>query len=270
MRTPLAFETDFPVQREEHDLKWLFALIGFPLFIGHALAQEHCPVEVKILLSSPDAQPAIAALGFRKSTQGEVYFFDTKSLDLLAQGAIVRIRQGANDDLTVKLRPPEGKPSGDRSQLGAHFPCEIDRTRTRADTSYAVERPYKVATVPSLGTDIFNILNASQKNLLVEAGVSIDWARVVRIVSIHTTKWQTGTQSPYGKLALELWEWPAGKILEISSKAPANSDESKYADLAQLLEMHGLSLNANQDTKTTTVLKTLGKSSRGASMTRQE
>jgi hypothetical protein len=244
-------------------LKWAFGLIGSLLFLCAVRAQENCPVEVKLLLSSPAAQPVITALGFKRRTEGLVYFFDTESLDLLTQGIIVRIRQGANDDLTVKLRPPKGKPAEDRSQLREHFPCEIDRTRAAADTSYAVGRPYKVAKVPDIGTDVFNLLSASQKNLLKVAGVSIDWARVGRIASIHSTKWQTGTQSPYGKLALELWEWPAGKTLEISAKAPPASGESKYKQLARLLEMNGLSLNANQDTKTTTVLKTLGNPAAG-------
>jgi hypothetical protein len=239
-------------------LKWAFGLIGSLLFLGAVRAQDNCPVEVKLLLSSPAPQSVITALGFKKRTTGLVYFFDTESLDLLTQGVIVRIRQGASNDLTVKLRLPEGRFSEDRSQLLEQFPCEVDRTRAKADASYAVGRPYRVTQVPDSGTNVFNLLSASQKNLLKVAGVSIDWVRVGRIASIHSTKWQTGAQSPYGKLALELWEWPAGKILEISAKAQPASDESNYKQLAQLLEMKGLSLNDNQDTKTTTVLKTLG------------
>jgi hypothetical protein len=233
-------------------------LIGSLLLISTVRAQDKCPVEVKLLLSSTAPQPVITALGFKKKTEGLVFFFDTESLDLLTQGVILRIRQGANNDLTVKLRLPKGKPSADRAQLRERFPCEIDRTRDAADTSYAVRRPYRVAKVPDSGIDVFDLLSASQKNLLQVAGVSIDWVRVGRIASIQSTKWQTGVRSPYGKLALELWEWPAGKTLEISAKAPAASDESKYDQLAQLLEMNGLSSNANQDTKTTTVLMSLG------------
>jgi hypothetical protein len=239
-------------------MKWEFGLIGSLLFLGAVHAQEPCPVEVKLLLSAPAPQSVITALGFKTMTAGLVYFFDTESLDLLTQGVIVRIRQGGSSDLTVKVRLPKGRSSEDRAQLLEQFPCEIDRTRAEADTSYAVGRPYRAARVPESGMDVFNLLSASQKNLLKVAGVSIDWVRVGRIASIQSTKWQTGAQSPYGKLALELWEWPAGKILEISAKAPPASDESRYKQLAQLVEMNGLSLNADQDTKTTTVLKTLG------------
>jgi hypothetical protein len=215
-------------------------------------------VEVKLLLASPAAQPVIAALGFKKRTERLVYFFDTESLDLLMQGVIVRVRQGANNDLTVKFRPAQGNLADDHSRLRKNFPCEIDRTRARADTSYAVERQYTVVKVPESGADVYSLLSAYQKSLLMDAGVSIDWARVTRIANIRSTKWQTSAHSLNGKLSLELWEWPAGKILEISSKAPAASDASKYTQLEQLLQMNGVALNANQDTKTTTVLETLG------------
>jgi hypothetical protein len=205
---------------EEYDLNWTFGLIGSLLFFSPVLGQDNCPVEVKILLSSPVAEPVIAAFGFKKKTEGKVYFFDSKSLDLLQQGVIVRIRQGANNDLTVKLRPSQGSPADDRSLLRKRFPCEIDRTRAAADTSYAVEREYTVAQIPEIGTEVYGLLSESQRKLLIDAGVSIDWARVIQIASIHSTKWQTAARSPYGKLALELWEWRAGRILEISSKAP--------------------------------------------------
>jgi len=79
------------------------------------------------------------------------------------------------------------------------------------------------------------------------------------VAKIHSTEWRTKTQSSYGKLALELWEWPAGKILELSSKAPAAADAAKYGELERLAKTKGLDLNASQDTKTTTVLLTFAK-----------
>jgi hypothetical protein len=238
-------------------MKWGFGWIGSMLLLGTVCSAETCPVEVKLLLFSPIAQPVIASLGFGKETAGLVYFFDTESLDLLMQGVIVRVRQGANNDLTVKLRSPQGNQRVENSQLREQFPCEIDRTRAAAETSYAVGRRYKAVRVPETGTDIYSLLSDSQKKLLDEAHVSIDWARVVRIANINSTKWQTGIYSPYGKLALELWEWPQGKILELSAKAPPGTDSSKYAQLERLLTMKDLSLSANQGTKTTTVLESV-------------
>ena len=113
--------------------------------------------------------------------------------------------------------------------------------------------------VPENGIGIYDQLSDLQKKLLHEAGISIDWARVSQVAKIHSTAWRTKTQSSYGKLALELWEWPAGKILELSSKAPAAADAAKYGELERLAKMKGLGLNASQDTKTTTVLLTFAK-----------
>jgi hypothetical protein len=239
-------------------MKRSFALIAAILmFPGPAAqAQEKCPVEVKFLLSTA-TETAIASFGFKKETRGRVYFFDTDSLDLLAQGVIVRVRQGANNDLTVKLRRPQGDRGVEDSGLGGRFPCEIDRTRAGAVVSYAVRRQYKTNNLPVSGGDIHDLLSASQNELLHASQVSIDWARVKRIAEISLTKWETPAESASGKLALELWEWRAGKLLEVSAKASHAAEASKYAELERLLRAKDLSLSANQDVKTSVMLETL-------------
>ena len=110
------------------NLKRVFAFIGSILFLAHALhAEEKCPVEIKLLLSPPTTQTVIASLGFKNEAAGHVYFFDTHALDLFMQGVIVRVRQGANNDLTVKVRLPKSDPQVDSFRLHERFPCEIDR-----------------------------------------------------------------------------------------------------------------------------------------------
>jgi hypothetical protein len=71
------------------------------------LAQESCNVEVKLLLSPAEALSTVKVLNAKKENSGRVYLFDTESLDLLAQGAIVRLRRGDQRDLTVKLGHPK-------------------------------------------------------------------------------------------------------------------------------------------------------------------
>jgi hypothetical protein len=235
---------------------WLALIASMLMFPGPAAqAQEKCPMEVKFLLSTP-AETAVASFGFKKETPGRVYFFDTDSLDLLQQGVIVRLRQGANNDLTVKVRRPQSGQGVD-SRLRGRFPCEIDRTRAGAMISYSVRRPYKTNNLPVIGSGIHDALSASQDELLRDSRVSIDWVRVKRIADISLTKWETPAESASGKLALELWEWPAGKLLEISAKASHAAGASKYAELEQRLRAKDLSLSANQDVKTSVVLETL-------------
>jgi hypothetical protein len=243
--------------REGDGLKCTFGLIGSILFLGPLNAQETCPVEAKLLLSSSITQPLIASFGFDKKTAGLVYFFDTESLDLLMQGVIVRVRQGAKNDLTIKLRAPTGSQELARLQLRDKFPCEIDRTSAADITSYAVVRPYTAVEIPVVGKDIYGLLSYSQRKLLIEARVSIDWSRVTRIADVSSTTWHTGARSPYGKLALELWEWPAGKILELSSKVPPGTDGTPFMELQRLMKIKDLSLEGAQDTKTNIVLETV-------------
>jgi CYTH domain len=241
----------------KNDRKRVFAFTCALLFLGPELqAEETCPVEVKLLLSPATIQAVIASLSFEKETATRVYFFDTDALDLLKQGVIVRVRQGADNDLTVKVRVPD-RLQVDTSRLREHFPCEIDRTGAGENTSYSVRRKYKTMHVPEMGKDISSMLNPSQERLLREAGVAIDWARVMQIAMIKSTKWETKTQSPFRKLALELWEWSAGNILEISTKVSPDAGPAKYAELQRLVNMKGLSLSAEQGTKTRAVLETL-------------
>jgi len=242
----------------KNDRKRVFAFTYAVLFLSSVLqAEEKCPVEVKLLLSPPTTQTVIASLRFEKETATRVYFFDTDALDLLKQGVIVRVRQGADNDLTVKVRVPEGKKQVDTSQLSELFPCEIDRTGAGENTSYAVRSKYKAPQIPEMGSDIFSLLSPPQERLLREARVSIDWARVMRIANIKSTKWETKAQSPFRKLTLELWEWPAGDILELSTKVGPEAGPSKDAELQRLVNTKGLSLSASQGTKTRMVLETL-------------
>ncbi len=87
--------------------------------------------------------------------------------------------------------------------------------------------------------------------------MSINWSSVKRIASIRSTTWVTPSKSALGPLALEMWEWPTGKILEISSKSRPGTEDAAFARLQQVVNMNGLSLSDVQDNKTGVVLGTL-------------
>jgi hypothetical protein len=220
-------------------------------------AQETCPGEIKLLLSPPTIQTVIVSLGFEHKAVGEIYLFDTEDLDLMKQGVILRVRQGQNNDLTVKIRWPADDKEVDRSKLRQHFPCEMDRTGAGEDISYSVGRKYKPRRVPETGEEIPRILSAQQETLLHEAGVTIDWSQVKRLAHIKLTKWESATDRSFGKLTLELWESPGGNILELSTKVAPGAGASKYAELQRLLGQKGLPLSKSQGTKTSMVLEDL-------------
>ena len=235
-----------------------FVLTCVVLSFSSALrAAEECSVEVKLLLPPPTVQRVIGSLGFEEQVTGRVFFFDTGDLELLKQGVIVRVRQGANNDITVKARTPAGDTKIGASQLRQHFPCETNRTRDREDTDYSVGRKYTVRQVPEMGRDISRALSPLQKRLLREARASVDWDRVKRIADVKVTKWEATAQSPFSKLTLEMWEWSTGNILELSAKVKPDAGPSKYTELQRLVEMKGLASSPSQGAKTSIVLETV-------------
>jgi hypothetical protein len=230
------------------------------LFLHPALhAQDRCGVEVKLLLSPTETQAAISALKLEKETAGRVYFFDTSALDLLSEGVIVRLRHGADSDLTVKLRPPGGRKLSVPPGVGEGFKCEVDLIGDSASTSYSVLSKHAAKRLPETGADIFALLSAGQKELLKKAQISIDWTRVKRVANIQSNDWKTKAQPHFGKLTLELWEWSGGRILELSTKVGPDAGPSTYKELQQLATTKGLLLNPTQRAKTATALEMLSR-----------
>jgi len=249
--------TDFPTAVLRTLPRRIFGLWVLLCFGSALHSQERCNVEVKLLLSPAQTQAAVTSLNFEKEAAGRVYFFDTNRLDLLSQGLILRLRQGASNDFTVKLRSTRDTKPVVPSDLGEGYECEIDLIGGAAGPSYTVRTEYTATHVPETGIEISNLLDAGQKKLLTEAQVSVEWTRVKRIADIQATSWQTKAQPGFRKLTLELWEWPGGRILELSTKVGPDAGPSTYAELQQLVKTKGLSLSATQRAKTGVVLETL-------------
>lgn len=214
-------------------------------------------MEAKLLLAPARMPAAIQALKAKKETLSHVYFFDTDSLDLLSQGVILRLRQGVKSELTVKMRHPQGKTFADPSGGNERFKCEVDFIGGQGRPSYSLETSYSDPHVPDTGTELYRSVSAAQKQLLREAQVSIDWNRVKRIADIQSTAWQTKSAPGFDKLSIELWQFPGGQILEISTKGPPESGPSTGDALKRLAESNGIELNPSQRPKTTTVLEAL-------------
>jgi hypothetical protein len=246
-----------PRQSKQSALFLAFFICVVLLFCSGLQAQEICNVEVKLLLSPTETQAAIAALHATKETTGRVYFFDTGALDLLSQGVIVRLRQGAKSDLTVKLRPPNGKKFLTPSQRLAGFKCEVDLTQEAENTSYSITRQLATEELPQTGTELPHLLSSAQIKLFKDAQVSVEWARVKKVAEITSTDWQTQSPPRLGKLTLELWEWPGGRVLELSTKVSSDAGSSSYTELQQLVSMKQLAMSSDQRVKTRIVLEAI-------------
>ncbi len=218
-------------------------------------AEQPCPVEIKLLLVPSTLKSVVASISFGRQATSQIYFFDTDDLSLLNQGVIVRVRQGAKSDLTVKVRLSEGSSHTETTTLQENFACEIDRTEAGANTSYSVDESYQDRRVPESGEDLLRALNPRQRELLNDAHVSIAWSGVKRVPVIHSTSWKTPPDSRFRKLTLEYWEFSGSRLLELSARSSANEWKLRSADLHRIAKSQGLLPSASQDTKTTTVLR---------------
>jgi hypothetical protein len=217
--------------------------------------QETCDEEVKLLLSPTQVQAVIPALQSRGETHGRIYFYDTPGLDLLAKGVILRLREGAEIDITAKWRPHSGErfldPSGGRER----YKCEVDLISGVENPSFSLQKKCVAAKAPETGEELFQLLSEGQKKLLHDSKAKIDWKRVKRIAEIQSTSWTSRTKPPLGKLSLELWEWPSGRILEVSTKVAPDSGQVAYVELLDLANKKGLVLSTDQRSKTAIALE---------------
>jgi hypothetical protein len=212
---------------------------------------------VKLLLSPTEVQAAIPALQARKETHELVYFYDTPTLALFSQGVILRLRAGEEIDLTAKLRPLSGERFTDPSGGRERYKCEVDLNDGVENQSFSVQNKYLSAVAPATGEELFRLLSDGQKKLLADAKVQIDWKSVRHIAKIQSTSWTARANPPLGKLSLELWKWPSGSVLEVSTRVTPDAGQTTYHELRDLANKNGLALNTNQHSKTEIALKAI-------------
>ncbi len=223
------------------------------VFCDESAAQDQCGVELKLLISSTDLGSSIEKLNARRESSGEVYFFDTDRHDLFLQGVILRFRSGTTSDITVKLRPLGNKQF--QHSIGPREKCEVDLNGSESSTSYSIRLRVPGMRVPETGSDVYGELSTDQKELLRATQVKIDWIQVKRVASIKVTDWQITSKSHFNKMTMELWEWPGGRILELSSKVRLSEGATKYEDLQRLVIGKGIGLSGDQRSKTRIVLE---------------
>lgn len=237
------------------------ALVVVSLVLSAASrASDSCGAELKLQLVPGQAQAAVVSLKAFGEDHNRIYFYDTPQLSLLAKGLILRIRQGANNDLVVKLRPDSEKQFSDRTMQKKGFKCESEINAGVASPSFSTTRKLNQSSVPQTGEELEPLLTKGQRELLQDAGIVVDWAQVRRIVDIESTIWTVPSPSrPLTGLSLEFWKWKNGTSLELSTKSSADGATAALDELKSMLQQNHLDLNSVQQPKTTTALKSVAK-----------
>lgn len=234
---------------------WALAGAVWLVSVCAAHGQRKCNEEVKLLLSPAQVRTAISALGARRETRSDIYFYDTPDLDLLAKGVVLRLRAGQEIDLTAKLRPVSGERFADPTGGKEQFKCEVDLNDGVEAESFSVQNRHVSAKGPATGEELRQLLSEGQRQLLEDSKVEIDWKRVQRMTEIRSTSWATKAKGSLGKLSLELWEWPGGSVLEVSAKVATDKGQVAYGELRELAKRNGLALSGDQRSKTAIALR---------------
>jgi hypothetical protein len=232
----------------------LLGVFSMFVLLGACSGQQPCAAEVKLLLAPGGTELAVKALQAEKPASGRVLLYDTAALDLFSRGMILRIRQGATTDLTVKVRLPETKAIANASDNLGPFKCEVDQAGDTTAYSYSVQTKL-AGPAPETGAEFLSLMSESQRQLLLQAGIAIKWSQVKRVADIRSTSWSVKKRTPFDKLDLELWEWAGGSVLELSTKADPVALRTRYDQLRSLAVSKGLTLDSSQQFKTTLVLK---------------
>jgi hypothetical protein len=238
--------------------EWLLIVVSL-IFATTLHASDTCGEEVKLLLSPSQVQSAVTSLNAAKQAHSQIYFYDTPQLDLLAKGLIFRIRQGADNDFTVKLRPASEQQFSARATEREGFKCQGEVIDGVEGPSYSMQSKYVASNVPQTGDELSILLTKGQRQLLKASGVVVNWAQIRRVIDIQSTSWNVPLQPPLGKLSLELWEWSNGKSLEISTKVAADAGSNAYVELENVAKRNHLDLSSDQRAKTATALRSIAK-----------
>jgi hypothetical protein len=233
-------------------------------------------VELKVTFGAEQVDAGLAgfALEAGSAERRSIWFCDRidahggpAMLPLLARGAILRVRKirDSPDDSTFKLRGPEGsvdprlwrrrcRAFGDDARIEGDWVTDRHLVSASLDSRVedgliddvvAAERPYQVQ----------RLFSDDQQGLAAEWLLGFDGLELLG--PIRAQKWKKGAGKLDAEVVAELWEIDNGpRFLELSIRVKADQDPvGAQQQLEQTVRDNGLEIAADQQTKTSTVLK---------------
>lgn len=220
-------------------------------------------VELKLTVPAPEHRATLLALGLDplEAQIRLVYFFDTPDLALNAAGVVVRARriQGKREDSVIKLRPvvPEQLPADLRESPS--FVVEVDAMPGGFVCSASFKGvPRKASVVDAAGGDapLRRLFSKDQRKFYREhapAGLALDDLSLLG--PIFVLKMKGMPRGSARKFAVELWLYPEGRILELSTRCATGEAMQVAAESRAYLASLGIDLDGDQETKTRTALQ---------------
>jgi hypothetical protein len=226
-------------------------------------AREADSVELKLTVPASDQRATFIALGLDPldAQVRLIHFFDTPDLDLQAAGVVARARriQGKGDDSVVKLRPvvPQELPEGLRHS--PNFVVEVDAMPGGYVCSGSMKGAPRKATVREAVTGaapLRKLFSKEQRRFYAEhAPEDIALDDLTLLGPIFVLKLKGAPPGADRKFAIELWLYPDGRILELSTRCRPDEAVAVAAETRAFLLERGVDLLGDQQTKTRTALE---------------
>jgi hypothetical protein len=225
--------------------------------------RESDSVELKLTVPVPKQRATIRAFGLDPldAQIRLVYFLDTPDLELNAAGVVARVRriQGKREDSVVKLRPvvPSELPASLRESPS--FNVEVDAMPGGFVCSASfkgVPRKASVVDVAAGNAPVRRLFSKDQRRFYREhAPADLPLDDLALLGPIFVLKLKGMPQGAGRKFAVELWLYPAGRILELSTRCATGEAMQVAAESRAYLADLGIELEGNQETKTRTALQ---------------
>jgi hypothetical protein len=228
-----------------------------------ATINESDSVELKLTVPAPEHRATLLALGLDPLAAQIrlVYFFDTPDLALNAAGVVVRARriQGKGEDTVVKLRPVVPHEMPDSLRESPSFNVEVDAMPGGFVCSASLKGVPRKATVLEAATGeapLRRIFTKEQRRFYAEhAPPDLQLDDLSLLGPIFVLKMKGTPRGAARKFAVELWLYPAGRILELSTRCATGEAMQVAAESRAFLTELGVDLAGDQETKTRTALQ---------------
>jgi hypothetical protein len=234
-------------------------------------------VELKVTLGDVQVDDGLRAFRLdpdgRQADRREIFFCERvagenpAALPLLGRGIIVRIRRSerGSGDSTLKLRGPSGcvdpalwrkrtETFGADAKIEGDWAADHRLVSASLDSKIGADRLDEV--VAERPRRLRRLLSGAQEALAADLLVDVD--RLELLGPVRARRW-TGAGTLDGGVVAELWELDgAQRFLELSTRVDAHPDpagaKQRFEDA---IRARGLTVDAEQGTKTTAVLKHL-------------
>jgi hypothetical protein len=219
-------------------------------------------VELKLTVPESEQRATILALGLDPldAQIRMVYFFDTPDLQLEKAGIVVRARRiaGKGEDTVIKLRPVVPQELPDELRESPSFGVEVDAIPGHfvCSGSYkGIPRKVSVAAAAYGEAPLRKLFSKEQRAFYRDyapADIALDDLTLLGPIFVLKVK---GTPPGAGrKLVVELWLYPKGRILELSTKCGTHEAVEVAGETRAFLNARGVDLLGEQQTKTRTAL----------------